>query len=223
VGLGYAVTENLEREAVKILLLCFLAMVTCSKEDSKEDKKEVPETTEEAPEEEPAEESPGEEPTEEEPTPVPGGQGDVVEIQKFMIFHNLKRCWHETPRVKWSESLASQAKRDAARCTLAKAEAQDSIAFGESLDQVKAQDNWYLEFLKFPWREPAKYDDAKAGNFARMIWKDTKEIGCAHVKCGKNDVYYCKYSAKADPNNATGKVKYVNQDIKAVLSCNGTN
>lgn len=213
-GMGYAVTEKLEREAVKILLLCFLAMIACSKEDSKEDKKEVPETTEESPEAEP---------TEEEPAPVPGGQGDVVEIQKFMIFHNLKRCWHETPRVKWSESLAAQAKRDAALCTLAKVEAQDSIAFGESLDQVKAQDKWYLEFLKFPWREPAKYDDAKAGNFARMIWKDTKEIGCAHVVCGKNDVYYCKYSAKADPMNATGKVNYVNKNIKETLSCNGTN
>jgi len=162
---------------VKHLLLVLACLISaCS---VKEDK--VPETTVKDPTEDPIEDPVGKDPVGKDPVPLPGGQGDVVEVQQFMIFHNLKRCWHETPRIKWNEDLARQAKRDASLCTLAKVEPQDSIAFGESLGQVKAQDNWYLEFLKYPWTSPDKYDDAKAGNFARMVWKDTKEFGCAHV------------------------------------------
>lgn len=189
----------------------FLFLIALLFACSNEDKKEVPEATN------PTQEAP--QPVPQPPTSLPGGQGDIVEVQQFMVFHNLKRCWHDAPRVKWSEALAQAAKTHAARCTLDKFDPQDSIAFGESLGQIKAQDDWYMEFLSYPWNG-STFDDSKVGNFARMVWQDTREFGCAHVKCGSKDVYYCKYAPRAVPEAAKGKVKFLKQDF---MKCTGTN
>ena len=190
---------------MKYFLILFL-LVGCSTE--KEDVPETTTTTRNNP-------TPAPQP----PSNIPTGQGDVVEVQQFMVFHNLKRCWHDAPRVKWSEALAQAAKTHASRCALDKFEAQDSIAFGESLGQIKAQDDWYMEFLSYPWNG-STFEDSKVGNFARMVWQDTREIGCAHVKCGSKDVYYCKYAPRANPQAALGKVKFLKQDF---MKCTGTN
>jgi len=147
----------------------------------------------------------------------PGG-GNIAEIQQFMIFHNLKRCWHDAPRVKWNAQLAEAAKEAASQCSFNRLAASDSIAFGESLSQIKAQDDWYMEFLSYPYGK-SEYPDS-VGNFARMVWQDTTDIGCAHVVCGTKDVFYCKYSPSAQPLKATGKVKFLKSDF---MKCNGTN
>lgn len=195
---------------MKILFLIAL-LFSCSNEE----KKEIPETNN------PTQESPQTQPTPQPQPPIslPGGQGDVVEVQQFMIFHNLKRCWHDAPRLKWSEALADAAKDYAATCTLSKFDPQDSIAVGESLGQVKAQDDWYMEFLSYPWNGDT-FNDNQVGNFARMVWQDSTYFGCAHVKCGPKDVYYCKYAPRANPQAAKGKVKFLKKDF---MTCNGTN
>jgi hypothetical protein len=147
----------------------------------------------------------------------PGG-GNIAEVQQFMIFHNLKRCWHDAPRLKWNAALAQAAKEAASQCSFKRMEASDSIAFGESLGQIKAQDDWYMEFLSYPYGK-SEYPDS-VGNFARMVWQDTTDFGCAHVVCGSKDVYYCRYAPPANPVNAAGKVKFLKSDF---MKCNGTN
>jgi hypothetical protein len=149
--------------------------------------------------------------------PAPATSNIVVK-QQFMIFHNLKRCWHDAPRLTWDEGLAQAAARDAATCLLTTTNAGDSIAYGQSLGQIKAQDNWYLEFLTYPYGKDS-YPDT-VGNFARMVWQDSRTFGCAVTKCGGEDVYYCKYSPQADPDHAQGKVKFLKPSF---LKCSGTN
>jgi hypothetical protein len=140
--------------------------------------------------------------------PVVVDNTTLVEKQTFLIFHNLKRCWHDAPRVTWNDTLAHQAKVAALKCDLKAEGTGDSIGYGESLGQVKAQDRWYMEFLR------------RGPSFVRMVWQDTTELGCAHVVCGTKDVYYCKYAPPADLNNTAGKVKFLKRDF---MKCNGTN
>jgi hypothetical protein len=191
----------------KVYLLVFLAFVGCSHDKKTEDKPQG---------ETPADDSPVVVPVPAPPSNVPSG--DIVVRQQFMIFHNLKRCWHDAPRLTWDDGLAQAAARDAATCSLTTTSPGDSIAHGQSLGQIKAQDNWYMEFLSYPYGKDT-YPDS-VGNFARIVWQDSRTFGCAVAKCGGEDVYYCKYSPQADPDHAQGKVKFLKPDF---MKCTGTN
>lgn len=123
--------------------------------------------------------------------------GGIVEQQQYMVFHNLKRCWHRVADVKWSPKLADGAKAHAAKCTLAKdpvisGKIGENIAFGKGLGQIKAQDNWYMEFIFFPYGQKDGSD--KTDHFSQIVWRETAEIGCASAKCGDQNYYVCRYS-----------------------------
>jgi|GEM_PF-3423743 len=139
----------------------------------------------------------------------PGGPGippsDIVEQQQYMVFHNLKRCWHRVADVKWSPQLAAGAKAHAARCTLAKdpsiaGKLGENIAHGKGLGQIKAQDNWYLPFIFFPYGQ--KNGSKETAEFSQIVWRETSEIGCASAKCGDENYYVCRYSPAG---NVAGK------------------
>jgi len=150
------------------------------------------------------------------PTPsIPGG--GVAEVQQFMIFHNLKRCWHDAPRVKWSNELAAKAKVDAETCELVTVNPYDSIAYGKDLGIVKAQDNWYMQFLQYPYGKDEYTKSTK--DFAHIVWQSTQLIGCAKVQCASQSVIYCKYEPQAI-GSAKDQVKFLKSDF---MKCNGTN
>jgi len=152
------------------------------------------------------------------PSPLPSiPGGDVAEVQQFMIFHNLKRCWHDAPRVRWSTELAKKAKADAETCLLGVTNPYDSIAYGQDLDIVKAQDDWYMQFLYYPYGKDEYTKETR--DFAHIVWQTTTDIGCAKVQCASKNVIYCKYSPQAN-GPATGQVKMIQSDF---MKCNGTN
>jgi uncharacterized protein YkwD len=189
-------------------LLIILICLSCGEEKTTHE----PGTTQNEPSKQP--EQPERLPPNEMPN-IPGG--NVAEIQQFMIFHNLKRCWHDAPRLKWNAQIAEAAKVEALKCNFTKSSASDSIAHGVGLGQIKAQDNWYMQFLGFPYGK-AEYP-ATVGDFAHIVWQDSREFGCASVKCGDENVYYCKYSPSAD-GDATNQVKFLKSDF---MKCTGTN
>lgn len=153
-----------------------------------------------------------------EPTPLPNVPGgNIAEVQQFMIFHNLKRCWHDAPRVKWSTDLAKQAKEAAETCELVTVNPYDSIAYGKDLGIVKAQDNWYMQFLSYPYGKDEYTKSTR--DFAHIVWQTTTHIGCAKVECGSQSVIYCKYEPQAI-GSAKGQVKFLKADF---MKCNGTN
>lgn len=127
----------------------------------------------------------------------PGDAGGVVEQQQYMVFHNLKRCWHNVPNVKWNANLAAQAKSHAAKCTMAKdpsiaGRVGENIAFGKDLGQIPAQDQWYMEFLSFPFG--AKNGTEGSQEFSQIVWKATTDVGCASALCPQGNYYVCRYS-----------------------------
>lgn len=137
-------------------------------------------------------------PAEKAPDSVVTPPGGIVEQQQYMVFHNLKRCWHRVGDVTWSQKLADGARAHAARCSLVKDKSivgrlGENIAFGKNLGQIKAQDNWYLQFIFFPYGQ--KDGTEKTNDFSQMVWKETTEIGCSSARCGDQNYYVCRYSA----------------------------
>jgi len=134
------------------------------------------------------------------PTPPGGGQGDIVEKQQYLVFHNLKRCWHAVGDIQWDDTVAASAKAHAQKCTLAKDPLNvlygENIAFGEGLGQIKAQDDWYMQFLYFPYGQKEGSDTTQ--EFSNIVWKETSKIGCGSAQCGSKSYYVCRYSAKGN-------------------------
>jgi hypothetical protein len=163
------------------------------------------------------------EPSESQPSPVPPESsplppsGGIVDQQQFMIFHNLKRCWHDSPKIKWSESLYQKAKAIADKCDFNYEAPALSTGHGEGLDVIKALDQWYLEgMIWFPY---GKNDIPEGmGRFAAMIWKDTKEMGCATVDCTNEPYFVCAYSGEVDKAKAASNVSGLKPDF---LTCTG--
>jgi hypothetical protein len=134
-----------------------------------------------------------------------------------MIFHNLKRCWHDSPKIKWSESLYQKAKAIADKCDFNYEAPALSTGHGEGLDVIKALDQWYLEgMIWFPY---GKNDIPEGmGRFAAMIWKETQEVGCATVTCTNEPYFVCAYSGETDKAKAASNVSGLKPDF---LTCTG--
>jgi hypothetical protein len=135
----------------------------------------------------------------------PGAPGGIVEREQYMVFHNLKRCWHRVGDIKWSERLADGARAHAAKCTLKKDPAifgslGENIAHGKVLGQIKAQDNWYLPFIYYPYGD--KNGTPATAEFSQIVWRETVELGCGSAKCGDENYYVCRYSPAG---NVAGK------------------
>ena len=149
---------------------------------------------------------------------------DIVARQEYLIFHNLKRCWHNAPRVKWNAALAYSAKTWAQQCTYARdpsiaGKYGESIAVGPGLGRIKAQDNWYMQFLAFPYGKPD--GTAYTQEFSQIVWKNTAEIGCADAVCPNGNYYVCRY---APGGNVAGQyAANVQWLVPTLFLCNGMN
>ena len=148
------------------------------------------------------------------PSPPTGG---IVDQQQFMIFHNLKRCWHSAPKIEWSDALFAKAQVIAASCNKTLRMQDISTGYGKDLDVVKALDQWYLEgMVWYPYGKDEIPDDMR--RFAAMVWKETKSMGCAKADCGGEFFFVCAYSQGMDKTKASQNVTGLKPDF---LTCTG--
>lgn len=139
--------------------------------------------------------------------PGPGFPPNIVEKQQFMIFHNLKRCWHNVPDIAWDDTLAARASAHAAKCTLKPESGRsgdgESVTFGVGLDLIKALDNWYLQGIFFPYGAANAPDNMR--EYAQMLWASSRSLGCAAAKCGNQNYYVCRYSPAGNTKGEAAK------------------
>jgi pathogenesis-related protein 1 len=154
------------------------------------------------------------------PSPVPPsypGSGDIVGQQQYLIFHNLKRCWHNVGKVTWAADLEEKAKARLATCDLALGlDHGESLGTGTSI--INALDQWYLSgMISFPYGYDAIPPTMK--RFSQMVWKGTTEIGCASAQCGGVTQYLCRYREAEVDGKAAANVLTLKPDF---LRCTGT-
>ncbi|KAI5795034.1 CAP domain-containing protein [Geopyxis carbonaria] len=117
------------------------------------------------------------------PAPATGGS----ELERGMLQgHNTLRAQYGAAPLRWSASLAAAAQAHASKCVFEHSgdPAGENIAGGSDIPGVCKM--WGAD-------EASTF----GGHFTQMVWKATKEVGCARVQCGSNviggDFTVCQY------------------------------
>lgn len=106
--------------------------------------------------------------------------------------HNALRAKHDVPALSWSGSLASTAQAWADKCVF-----EHSNNGGENLAQGSGSpsifiNDWYSEIGQHDFANPEA--NPETGHFTQVIWKDSKQLGCAISQCGGNPLFVCNYA-----------------------------
>ncbi|KAK6362564.1 hypothetical protein TWF730_000021 [Orbilia blumenaviensis] len=123
----------------------------------------------------------------------------AVPLQRDMLkYHNAWRAHHGASAVTWNSTLAMVALRSARKCVFAHTQNNkfgENIAAGTYTNPAYYAWLWYDEVRKYNFNSPGF--SSQTGHFTAVVWKNTKQIGCAYVKnCagGLPNMLFCEYS-----------------------------
>jgi len=125
--------------------------------------------------------------------------------QAMLASHNAYRSKHCVPPLTWSAQLAASAQQWANGCTFSH---QAKSGYGENLfwgtagaySSKDAVANWYGEIAAYNFAAPGF--GQKTGHFTQVVWRNSKQLGCAMASCGGKDYWVCRYSP---PGNVAGQ------------------
>lgn len=185
---------------------------------------------------------PPENPThQQKPDSTPGNERDA-----FLSRHNCYRSTAGLPPLSWNSDCAGWAKAWAEQlCKSGQFRHPDSSeqerdewlngnAWGQNLAEYigdpgspeRAVDGWYCEC---PYYDPSKgafmtgTNGEDVGHYTQLMWKDTKEVGCASVDCGGGKkIYACNYNPGGNIFYNGGSSLFVqNVPKKCDINCGG--
>lgn len=134
--------------------------------------------------------------------------------------HNVYRCMHGVPALKWSSSVERGAERDV-KANGFKHTSRDGV--GENLawrsngyNGVASVADWYNEIEYTPGQQGAvSRFGSRTGHYTQVVWKGTTHVGCGYY----NNVLSCQYSP---PGNYGGQFRRnVNTVKKSFSACSG--
>jgi uncharacterized protein YkwD len=126
--------------------------------------------------------------------------GDVPSgAQEMLALHNAKRRVHCAPDLTWSSELAAAAQAWADRCEFAHAPRSVNPNHGENLARGpgnlgQAADlfgGWYDEVRQYNFGAPGYQKGT--GHFTQIVWRGTREVGCAVASCDGKKYWVCRY------------------------------
>jgi uncharacterized protein YkwD len=114
--------------------------------------------------------------------------------------HNNYRLKHHAPKLTYNNALETAAQRVVNTCKMAHSGGPygENLAFGYKTPTA-AIDAWYKEASNYDYSKPGFGVDT--GHFTQIVWKDTKELGCASRLCKDRYIYACEYK---DAGNIVG-------------------
>jgi len=137
------------------------------------------------------------------------------EVAQILGYHNTVRSDVNVGPLRWSDSLAKFADSWAntlakTKCTL---EHRSDSPYGENLyigtathygvvDAGKAWENEKQHYGGSKLTESNWYD---SGHYTQMVWRNTREVGCAKSICSGNMIVVCNYNP---PGNYLGEMPY---------------
>jgi len=64
----------------------------------------------------------------------------------------------------------------------------------QSIDNKKPVQDWYNEIVFYNYIENSCQENEMCGHYTQVVWKTTKEVGCAAYECeDKSQVWVCQY------------------------------
>ena len=140
---------------------------------------------------------------------IPHTQPPANEAERLLVVHNAERTRLGLPPLTWSASLARDAgdyaKVLAARGRLEHASAPARAGAGENLWMgtagawdARAMVEMFLDERRFfraaPFPDVSLTGQWKdAGHYTQIVWRDTREVGCAIETAKGMDVLVCRY------------------------------
>ena len=126
------------------------------------------------------------------------------------------------PSLEWSEDLAQIARQWAAQCRFAHNPQLEDRQLGENLAAFtdvtgtieKAVGGWAAEASDYDLAHNRCAPGAVCGHYTQLVWRDTRQVGCAVVDCDRNSpfpnfprwqLWVCDYSP---PGNWVGERPY---------------
>ncbi len=146
--------------------------------------------------------------------PPDGSQGAAVSpfAREILAAHNAVRAEVKVPPLVWSDQLAAVAQKWADRL-LARHEFSHNmnVAYGENLFEITGAAATAAFVVKSWASESRNYNYAAnsckgvCGHYTQLVWRDTKQVGCAVARGGGREVWVCDYDP---PGNWVGQRPY---------------
>ncbi|PGG95316.1 hypothetical protein GX51_08253 [Blastomyces parvus] len=132
------------------------------------------------------------------PAPPPPSYGNDYQ-SKVLYHHNIHRANHSAPALSWSGELAGYANTIASRCVFEHDTSVGDTSYGQNigygiapqdigkmLTNMMYNDEAGLFAGMYGRANPDMSNFSKWGHFTQIVWKGTKTVGCATVKCGNH-------------------------------------
>jgi uncharacterized protein YkwD len=140
------------------------------------------------------------------------GAEDEPMAREILAAHNAVRATVGVPALAWSESLAKVAQEWADKLIAERRfDHRPKSKFGENMYQVegaraapqKVVERWASEASDFDYK--SNRCKGVCGHYTQIVWRATKEVGCAVSRRGGREVWVCEYSP---PGNYVGHRPY---------------
>ncbi|KAF3203821.1 hypothetical protein TWF106_001832 [Orbilia oligospora] len=131
------------------------------------------------------------------PTPTAFTSREGKFSRDMLKITNDLRAIHGSPPLVWNKTLATYASRQGRKCDFRHSHGP----YGENLAGGGPMNNpvwyqWYLytEVSNYDWNKPGFAKDT--GHFTQLVWKSSKQIGCAWIAGCSNLAYqvWCEYT-----------------------------
>lgn len=132
--------------------------------------------------------------------------------EQMLAAHNAARTLVKTKPLVWSDRLAVNA-QDWANLLITRQGLahQKKSKYGENMYELSGGRATPEEVVKRWTAEAVDYDyktnhcRTGCGHYTQVIWRNTKEVGCAVARRGNREIWVCEYSP---PGNYVGEKPY---------------
>lgn len=136
---------------------------------------------------------------------------DDQEINQILNAHNNYRLELGLDNLVWSKALATSSKKWANKLISSNQFKHSNTDNGENIyyisgadaNPIEVVDSWASEKEFFNYQTKKCIENCcdfeeccqdKCGHYTQIIWRDTKEVGCAVSKKGSTQIWVCQYN-----------------------------
>jgi pathogenesis-related protein 1 len=132
----------------------------------------------------------------------------------FLAAHNAARAKVGAPPLAWSDRLAAVAQEWADHLiSTGGFEHRSKSKYGENLYEMRGAEakpaevvaRWMEEAASFDYKSNKCRSGKMCGHYTQVVWRSTKELGCAVGRRGAREVWVCEYDP---PGNYVGQRPY---------------